>query len=456
MPQIRLPQSKTVFDRRPYSPGVIDSLFELVKGEATPSGWVLTATDPKHVLIFFILQDSPYAAAELIGDRFRNLNLSEFFKLLSVQGGSHLTLYATSPILFKCLLVAAQKNPTTAGTTDLLNLEGLMNQIKSSRKEVVVGLKRGEELNLFYFLKGALQEGYFADPSWAGKEGFSEDLLLEYAYSGNAQSPITVQAYHDTTTTPAEDADLAWHDWPGGIVEYYLRERPELVFLSGGESLDKKVLSKSRFTIGRGAENDLTVSGSLASREHAQIKERAGQFILEDRQSRNGTLVNGKKVSTATLSDGDEIRIGDLRILFIQKSPAGARAKLDRINPLETTVVGQGSAEPPSPTPVPPPHIERAAHFILEVVEGKRVGSRHSLKSRTIIGRSKADINTGDPKTSRHHAAIERKDDGFYFTDLKSTNGSLINNQEVHSQRLAVGDLIRIGDSVFRFIEVES
>ncbi|MBI3994636.1 MAG: FHA domain-containing protein [Nitrospirae bacterium] len=457
MPPVQLPQTKTIFSHRPYSPGVIDSLVELIKGQTGPSGWILLAEHQQNRLLLFILQNSPYAAAQLIGDRFKTLTLRDYFQTLSGQNQPLLTLLATNPVLFKCLLVTAQKLPTTTGTTDLLNIDSLLQQIKSSGKEVVVALNRAEEINLFYFVKGALQETFFANPGLVSKDSSAEEQFLEYAYSGKPAAPITVQAYYDAQVKPAEDADLAWQEWTGGIVEYFLRPRPELVFLAGGESVEKKVIAKSRFLIGRNQESDLMINDTIASRDHAVIRESRGRFMLEDLKSRNGTMINGKKISTATLADGDEIRIGDCRIMFVEKSQEPSRKEKTRLEQMDTTVMKldeallQEAAAAMASSSVP---TGKQAVLSLEMVEGKSVGTRYPLKDKTVIGRSKTDVNTNDPKTSRHHAAIERKEDGYYYIDLKSTNGSFINGQEVRTRRLAVGDVIKIGDSAFKVIEV--
>ena len=453
MSPLRLPQTKSVFSNRPYSAGVIDSLFKLIKGETNPSGWILQADAGDRRLLLFILQNSPFAAAQIVKNEFQSLNLRDFFQTLSSLGKPSLTLYATNPLFFKCLLVSIQKVPTTTGTTDLLNIEHLLKQIKSSKKEVAAVLRRSDEMNLFYFVKGELQDAFFVNPGSVDQEISSEDQFLEYSYAATGGDPVTVQVYYDVQVRPAEDTDLPWQEWPGGIVAYFLRARPELIFLSGGESVDKRIITKSPFTIGRNPKSDLVIHDTLASRDHAVIRESRGKFLLEDNKSRNATMVNQKKISTVTLADGDEIQIGDYRIMFVEKSSVPSPKDVSDLEAMETTVIKlddallrEAAAAVSSQTPI-------FATLGLEMLEGKSAGTRYPLKKKTIIGRSKADINTNDPKTSRHHAAIELKEDGYHFMDLRSTNGSLLNDKEVQSQRLSPGDIIKIGDTSFKVIE---
>jgi pSer/pThr/pTyr-binding forkhead associated (FHA) protein len=69
-------------------------------------------------------------------------------------------------------------------------------------------------------------------------------------------------------------------------------------------------------TIGRNPTTDITLLDDGISREHAIILYDADSdsYQLEDLQSTNGTQVNGKRVRSVTLSDGDEVRVG--RTLF--------------------------------------------------------------------------------------------------------------------------------------------
>jgi len=75
-------------------------------------------------------------------------------------------------------------------------------------------------------------------------------------------------------------------------------------------------LVKDVLVIGRGQDCDVVLEDGNASRRHCQIRKWAGRYSIEDLQSKNGTYLNGMKVSTAELGDGDLIAIGDQMILF--------------------------------------------------------------------------------------------------------------------------------------------
>lgn len=64
------------------------------------------------------------------------------------------------------------------------------------------------------------------------------------------------------------------------------------------------------FSIGRRETNHLRLTGGEVSREHAEIVREGDQLILRDRESRYGTFVNGRQVTTHPLQAGDQIRLG--------------------------------------------------------------------------------------------------------------------------------------------------
>jgi serine phosphatase RsbU (regulator of sigma subunit)/pSer/pThr/pTyr-binding forkhead associated (FHA) protein len=85
-------------------------------------------------------------------------------------------------------------------------------------------------------------------------------------------------------------------------------------------------IDKPLIAIGRRNENDLRLTGSDVSRDHAEIAEAAGAYILRDRGSRYGTFVNGEQVSERPLRHGDRIQFGRTSgtsvVFLIEDAPA--------------------------------------------------------------------------------------------------------------------------------------
>lgn len=76
-------------------------------------------------------------------------------------------------------------------------------------------------------------------------------------------------------------------------------------------------LNKPVTTIGRAPENDVVLPhDSEISRRHAEIRREGPYFVIYDLGSVNGTFVNEEQVSRQRLREGDEIRVGNTRLLF--------------------------------------------------------------------------------------------------------------------------------------------
>jgi transcriptional regulator with GAF, ATPase, and Fis domain len=72
-------------------------------------------------------------------------------------------------------------------------------------------------------------------------------------------------------------------------------------------------------TIGRASTNAIVIPEEMCSRVHAEISEVAGDWVLRDLQSRNGTLLNGLAIEKPTaLKQGDTIQVGSGQMEFVQ------------------------------------------------------------------------------------------------------------------------------------------
>lgn len=72
--------------------------------------------------------------------------------------------------------------------------------------------------------------------------------------------------------------------------------------------------------IGRSTAAGLTLDDATVSRRHALIvHDGAGTHILDDR-SLNGLVVGGRRVSAATLRDGDVIELGRVRLHYLRRT----------------------------------------------------------------------------------------------------------------------------------------
>jgi predicted Zn finger-like uncharacterized protein len=94
--------------------------------------------------------------------------------------------------------------------------------------------------------------------------------------------------------------------------------------------------------------------------------------------------------------------------------------------------------------------------FSLAVIQGAATGQIFPIsKTRTVIGRSGADINLDDPESSRQHAALEIVGDVAILRDLGSTNGTWIELERIEQHQLGNQQEFRIGSHVLMFIVTE-
>ena len=75
-------------------------------------------------------------------------------------------------------------------------------------------------------------------------------------------------------------------------------------------------ISETETLIGRSATSDVRVGDKAISRDHAAVSWEGDHYVVEDLQTTNGTRLNGKRVRSGELKDGDQIQLGKTVITF--------------------------------------------------------------------------------------------------------------------------------------------
>ena len=88
---------------------------------------------------------------------------------------------------------------------------------------------------------------------------------------------------------------LAWRDPDAGEGSYPLAE---------GDTV-----------AGRDESADLVLASPTVSRRHARFERIASVVRVHDLESRNGTFVNGERITSRELGHGDELRLGNLALI---------------------------------------------------------------------------------------------------------------------------------------------
>jgi pSer/pThr/pTyr-binding forkhead associated (FHA) protein len=125
--------------------------------------------------------------------------------------------------------------------------------------------------------------------------------------------------------------------------------------------------------------------------------------------------------------------------------------------------LGRG-AEPAAAGPVQPPGAQRApaqssrsvdAQLVVVAAKGYEPGTSWNVDGGVTMGRSEgAEIRVDDQFASSSHARLFRRGDSMWVEDMGSTNGTYLNGRQISAaEPLKRGDVIRIGDSEYRYQE---
>lgn len=70
----------------------------------------------------------------------------------------------------------------------------------------------------------------------------------------------------------------------------------------------------TRILLGRSRASDIRFTEPTVSRRHAALQRVEGGWLLVDRQATHGTHVNGRRIDTAILADGDRVDLGSAQL----------------------------------------------------------------------------------------------------------------------------------------------
>lgn len=195
---------------------------------------------------------------------------------------------------------------------------------------------------------------------------------------------------------------------------------------------------------GRLPECEVRLESTGVSREHAELYRERGAWRVRDLGSRNGTRVNGEKVDDRALAEGDEIALADdavVEVLRLGGKPArdaGPAVAAD-------DEAGAGSEPAPAKRAGGTGFLRAEKWRLVPAAEGGE--SLPLRRPITTFGREPgvgAVIEHGS--ISRVHARADAREGGWLLTDLKSSNGTFVNDERVLCAPVKEGDRVRFGD----------
>ena len=200
----------------------------------------------------------------------------------------------------------------------------------------------------------------------------------------------------------------------------------------------------ARATIGRAEENPIGLFGdTTVQQRHAVIERRGADYVIRNIANQEGTFVNGKRIETVDLHDGDRINIGGYEMMFhLRGTSAAARQQAslaaDAVNPahIATRLAGANAK-------VDGPSLIDASGQAYPVRAGSVTRIGRALDNEIVVSHS---------SISRHHASIENSNGSFVVRDLNSQNGTFVGSRRVtEPTRVNDGEPVRFGDAQFTF-----
>ena len=118
-------------------------------------------------------------------------------------------------------------------------------------------------------------------------------------------------------SVPVGAVDVAVIDEPAGTAVAAARTRARFVLrMIEGVSAIGVYSLEGTVRIGRGDENEILLADRSVSRAHAVVAVDGSEPIVRDLGSTNGTFVNGERVRTRGLRNGDELKFGNTHMRF--------------------------------------------------------------------------------------------------------------------------------------------
>jgi hypothetical protein len=244
----------------------------------------------------------------------------------------------------------------------------------------------------------------------------------------------------------------------------------KLILSVDGTVLKEISLMKERTTLGRKPHNDIQVDNLAVSGEHAAIITILNDSFIEDLNSTNGTLVNGKPIKKHFLQNNDVIEIGKHKLKYFGEAPAQVSTQdfektmiIRKPPPVSAIATAASSAPmqpsapsmsdtqtnmrplvqpsvpeaavspPPLPAPSDAPHVPSAPHIreaAIQVLSGAAAGRTLDLvKNLTTIGKPGVQV-----------AVVTRRPSGFFLTHVEGASFPVLNGVMMGAQAQPLND----------------
>ncbi len=241
----------------------------------------------------------------------------------------------------------------------------------------------------------------------------------------------------------------------------------KLHFLLDGNSLGEFALDKERMTIGRRPSNQIHIDNLAVSGVHAVIVTIGNDSFLEDLNSTNGTMVNGKTIKKYVLQHEDMIEFGKYQLKYInenhvassgdgfektmmilpqQEAPAAVKAALEKKKATEKAEIApvEESSQTSEDTPEEASTTNLSENIgRLQVLNGVSAGRELLLnKTMTTLGKPGSQV-----------AVITKRPHGYFITHVGGSSHPVVNGETIGVQAHALNnqDVIELAGTKMEF-----
>jgi pSer/pThr/pTyr-binding forkhead associated (FHA) protein len=221
-----------------------------------------------------------------------------------------------------------------------------------------------------------------------------------------------------------------------------------------GGSLQTEILLQDgeEYSAGRSPDCSIFIDNLAVSRNHCVFSCRKGQWTVEDKQSSNGTFVNGERVSVRALKHQDRIVLGKHTLLFDNYGGNSAQQS------------ARDDEDLPQAPEAPPPSERKATMFMQRDVVAEYVSRSRKDKPMVLVlegrqrqvvpldkdvivigGGDHCDLKIGGLFVKGEQAVVTKSSHGYRVTDKGGLRAVRVNGEKVKGQiALQAGDVISI------------
>lgn len=225
------------------------------------------------------------------------------------------------------------------------------------------------------------------------------------------------------------------------------------------EILQEFELDGETTTIGRHADNDVHIDNLAVSGHHAKILTILNYSVLQDLNSTNGTFINGEKIRTHALNNGEVIVIGKHTLTYVKDTADASTGKFEK-----TVIVRPDTEGMPEQVHADRQLEESIGRIATDLASDDAADSdAHAAASITFLSGANKNRNlklrknlTTLGKPGFQVAAITRRRTGYFLIVVDASTSTIrpkVNAAEVGQQAhpLKSGDTIEVAGIEMKF-----